>query len=140
MSSFLKIDNGIKLTLEHESINTFLNDLSLIVQGIATAPGSFFLIVILLSGETLPHFSVTTSGSTPTGLFLEITSFMNFLYKGIFSSASKKGKLISNFLNIAANFSKSFPFESFLATVEGNGDLITGLASFLFFSSIGLSG
>src|SRR3954471_24470841 len=134
------MDNGIKLTLEPESRSTFLKVILLIVHGIATARGSFLFIGIFLADETKPHFLVAIFCYPSTDLFFAITSFINFLYKGMCSSASKKGRFTSNFLNKAVNFSKSFSFEFFFVTLEGKGSLITGSTAFLFFSSTGLNG
>src|SRR3954463_11274784 len=139
-SSFLKMDKGIKLTLEPESRSTFLNVKFLIVHGIATAPGSSLFIGIFLADETKPHFSVAIFDSPPSDLFFANTSFINFLYKGMCSSASKNGRFTSSFLNNLVNFSKSFSFEFFFVTLEGKGSLITGSAPFLIFSSAGLTG
>src|SRR4051812_32791039 len=113
------MDKGIKLTLEPESRSTFLNAIFLIVHGIATSPGSFLLIGIFLAEETIPHFSITIFGSPPSDLFFANTSFINFLYKGMCSSASKKGRFTSNLLNNLVNFLKSFSFEFFFVTLEG---------------------
>src|SRR3954470_11678951 len=118
------MDRGIKLTLEPESRSTFLNVIFLIVHGIATAPGSFLFIRIFLAVETIPHFSVAIFDSPPSDLFFAITSFMNFLYKGMCSSASKKGRFTSKFLNKAVNFSKFLSFEFFFVTLEGKGSLM----------------
>src|SRR3954463_6951790 len=113
------MDRGIKLILEPESRSTFLNVILLIVHGIATAPGSFLFIGIFLANETIPHFSVASFDSPSTDLFFVITSFRNFLYNGMCSSASKKGKFTSSLLNNSVNFSKSLSFESFFVTLEG---------------------